>query len=342
MKKYRVVLLTITLSLLTVLLSGCTYGVHIRANNELKKADGKKFIIEKSVVEPLKKINISSRIGDIEFIEDDNFYVEIDYYYWKDAPEYKIENGVLSFDDKNTLPNSYSINFDIKNTIKVYLPKDSEQEQIILNASSGNVSLACFTTEKLETNVSYGDVVIMEAAAVKAKIRQSSGKTTVSDFQVGILGYNNSYGNATFTNINTGDRKLPKDKTYDYIELIMSSGNCSIDGLTTKNLVANNSYGDITCKDILLDEFNVKLSSGDLTVTKSDIKESDIKNSYGDVDLSLIGTEKDYELDLKTSYGSIKVGNKKYDKQLTRETNGTKSISANLSSGNITINYKNK
>ena len=340
-KNKKITLLLIS-TLFVILLNGCNSNsrYHFTNTNELKKEDAKNFIIEKSKIDTLSKIVISTRIGNIEFIEDDDYYIEIDYNYWKDEPDYKIEDGILTFSDKNTLPNSYSINYSIDNVIRVYLPGSANPEQINIETSSGDVSISSFATNKLDIKVSYGDLIIENAAAVKAKINLSSGKTKISDFNVGTLTYSNSYGNATFTDINSGTISLPTTSQNDFIEINMSSGQCSINGLQSDSLSINNSYGDVTCKNLIVNELTSSLSSGDLTISKSAIKDAKIKNSYGDVELSLTGKAEDHSLDLKTSYGSIKVDGRKYDNQLTRENNGANHISAKLSSGNIDISFE--
>ncbi|MDF2588928.1 MAG: hypothetical protein K0S41_2769 [Anaerocolumna sp.] len=328
------------LLMMIFILSGCGYSVSFNNVNNLKKEDAIEFNVDKTVIEHIDKINISTSIAEIELMEDDDYYVEIKYSYWNKEPEYKVEDGVLSFNDDYVFPNSYSLNFNVRNYIKVYLPKDANLDQIMIDTSSGDVSIADFITERLDLEVAYGSLSINNASATKANIDLSSGNSEIKDFNFGVLEYNNSYGNATLTNINTDYEKVQKDLGSGELEISMSSGNCNIENITCESIDIENSYGNVTCKEMKVNEFDTNLSSGDLYVTKSTIKNADISDSYGNAKLFLSGNDKDYNLDLKTSYGKVEVNNKEYDGHLIRENNGSKSIVADLSSGDIDIRFE--
>lgn len=325
------------------LLTGC--GMHYAFNwgtgtNYLNKADAKEFHVKKAVVDPITSIEIRSGFAEVELIEADKFYVEIDYLYWEDEPEYTLEDGNLYFDDSNAFPNSYSINFNLNNKIKIYLPKASALSDLSIKDASGDVTLESFVADDMSIVVSYGDFTIKNGAAAKADITLSSGTSNITDFQVGKLDFTNSYGNANFSNINTGEPLLASDITADSLNISMSSGNVKINGLNIGSLDISNSYGNISCKDITADDFESDLSSGALDVKDADFKDIDISNSYGDVTLQLLGPETDYSYDLDTSYGNIKVGNKDYEDGYKQDNSGEKKVAANLSSGDIDISFQ--
>jgi DUF4097 and DUF4098 domain-containing protein YvlB len=324
-----------------VLFTGCGFRYIVNSStNTLKRADGIDFTVEKANVEPITKIDINTGMAEVELIQSDNFYVEIDYLYWEEAPEYTLENGVLYFDDSDCFPNSYSINFNLDNTIKIYLPEATALTKLLIENSSGDVILEGFTAEDMNVRVSYGNFTLKEAAAAEAEITLSSGNSRMTDFQVGRLDFTNSYGNAKFTNINTGDAKLPDGVTYQEFKLNMSSGNVNINGLTSSSIGIRNSYGDVTCEEVIADEFDLDLSSGRLEVGNADLQDIDVTNSYGDVTLNLLGSEEDYSYDLSTSYGNINVGNKSYEDHLNKDNNGTRNVNADLSSGDVEINFQ--
>lgn len=325
------------------LFTGCGINYIFSSGNgsrTLNKADAKEYEIKKEAVDPITSIVIDTRIADVEIIESDNYYVDIDYLYWDEAPVYTLENGKLTFDDSHSLPDSYSINFNLDNIIRIYLPKAAALDRMTIDSSAGNVTLEGFTADNLRTTVSYGNFKMKNAAAVKADITLSCGKSEISDFQTGEFDFRNSYGNADFTNINTGDEGLSSDVAYDSININMSSGNASIDGMQSKSVDVENSYGNITCKGITADSFDARLSSGKLDVSKADLRESDVRNSYGDVILSLLGAEEDYSLDLNTSYGNVSVEGKSYDDHYVLDNDGSRNVTANLSSGDVKVSFQ--
>lgn len=323
------------------LLTGC--GVHFTigsGTHMLHKEDAKEFSVEKTDVDAISLIDIQTDYAKVELIPSDSFSVEIDYLYWEDEPEYSIKDGKLKFDDSDCFPEAISINFDLENTIKVYLPSNANLDHLLVSDACGDVDLSSFVAKEMDIKVAYGDLTIEKAAAAEAEITLSCGYSKITDFQVGNLDFKNSYGDADFTNINTGDALLPANVSYDKFDISMSSGDVTMKALNCDCISIDNSYGNITCQEVISGDFDSELSSGDFEVTKSDLKDVNVDNSYGDVELDLIGSAKDYSLELSTSYGNIKVGDKSYEEEFNQDNDGAKKITADLSSGDIDINFK--
>ncbi|MDF2537863.1 MAG: hypothetical protein K0S76_884 [Herbinix sp.] len=322
-------------------LSGCnihsSFGI---SANTLKKEDSKEFIVEKTKIDKLEKIQIDTRIADVKILESDDYYVEIDYTYWEDEPEYRVENGVLYFDDEESFPESYSINFNLHNTVTIYLPSQAPLAKITFDSSSGDISAAGFVAEELEANVSYGDFTLENASAKECDIRLSSGNSKIISVNSTNMEFTNSYGNAQFTDINKDTSSPFEASASDSIEISMSSGDIRLKGITTGNISISNSYGDVTCDVITAEELDVALSSGDFDLEHADIKEITVSNSYGNITLALIGSQEDYSIDVDTSYGKIKVDGESYDEHFLYDNGGTREIDADLSSGDITVKFQ--
>jgi hypothetical protein len=337
----RNTILILLILLTAIIFSGCglSYSFH-SATNMLRKEDAKEFTVDKEVVELITELDINTSIADIELIPADHYYVEIHYTYWADAPEYTLKDGRLYFDDSKSFPNSYSINYDLDNVIQIYLPENTDFSRITLNNASGNVSAEGFHTENLDVKVAYGDLMIADASAMNADINLASGSSQIENFAAEEIDFNNAYGNAEFVSINT-KTKLPEGLTPDNLNINMSSGKVTLNDLSFPTIKISNSYGDVSCDKLTATDCNLKLSSGDLKVNSSDINTIKVNNSYGDVIMKLPGPAEDYSLDLKTSYGGITVGNKRYDERINLENSGSKYIEADLSSGDVDIQFEN-
>lgn len=323
-----------------IVFTGCEYSLSFSNTTRYSMADTKELKIEKTKVEDLKRINIDSRIGDIEFIKSEDFYVEIDYWYFLDKPEFSTDDGILEFDDYRSFPQSYNLDFSLKNTIKIYLPGKADLERIDIKAASGDISLSDFLADQLKVSVAYGDLELINAEVRDADISMASGSSEISDFNMESLAYTNSYGEADFKNINVKATDHNPDPAKSSLKISMASGDGTFDTVTGKTLDISNSYGNISCKGMVMEQLDADLSSGNLKVTGSSVGNLDLSNSYGDVILQLKGHAGDYELDLGTSYGSIEVEGKSYDGHLRRESGGANSISADLSSGDIELEFE--
>ena len=337
-RSLQMILLLILIGAVT---TGCGYHLtYGNGGNFLDREDAHEFKVEKTLVDPIKTIVIETGMGEVELKEADDFYVELDYLYWKEKPSYSISNGKLSFDDSRAFPNSYSLNFNLHNKITVYLPEGSTLEDVVIQTSSGDVKMEGFIADELDVSVSYGDFTMKNAAATDAEISLSSGTSKISDFQVTKLDFTNSYGNSSFTNINTGDDLITDNMEYQDLNITMSSGDVILKSARTSSIDINNSYGDITCDAIIAEDFDADLSSGDLDLSSANLASIDISNSYGDVILGLLGPEAEYSLDLSTSYGGIRVGNQKYEDHYDTDHSGSRTVSADLSSGNIKVKFE--
>jgi hypothetical protein len=321
----------------SILMTGCGLVYTITPTERLERKDAKEFILEKTATEAISAIDIHTSLAEVELLEGDQFYVEIEYLYWEEAPDYSLKDGKLYFDDRGSLPDSYSIEFNINNRIKVYLPKNSEMDYINIEDSSGDVNLSGFVAKDLEVTVSYGDFTLEKAAAWDADISLSSGTSEISDFQAGTMDFTNSYGDAYFTDINNTTPRLPSEAAGKSFKASMSSGDLIIKGIQNNSIDITNSYGDIKITDIASDKAEFDLSSGSCSVSEAKVKSMDIRSTYGDLDLELQGNNQDYSLKLDTSYGKIRVDDILYDEPLTLDKPGTGRIKAELSSGDINI-----
>lgn len=71
------------------LFTGCGYSINYsnsQNKNFLDREDAIEFKVKKSKVEPITTIDIGTSLGDVELFEADDYYVEIDYLYWKRSP----------------------------------------------------------------------------------------------------------------------------------------------------------------------------------------------------------------------------------------------------------------
>lgn len=323
----------------SMFMTGCGFTYVINSSHRLDRDDAREFIIQKTEVEPITEINIHTGIAEVEIVESDQFYVEIDYLYWEEEPDYSLKDGKLFFDDSDSFPNSYSINFNLDNQIKIYIPKDSRFASIRIEDASGDVDISGFISDELEVSVSYGDFTMKEATALDTEITLSSGSSSITDFQANKLDFTNSYGNADFTNINQATTQADADITYDRFLIAMSSGDVDIRGLNSNEVKITNSYGDIILSELTAQELELKLSSGSCKLTEGDVTDTYISNSYGNVTVNMIGAEKDYSLDLDTSYGKIKVGENAYDEHYQVDTGIGRKLQAELSSGDVTVGF---
>ena len=181
------------------------------------------------------------------------------------------------------------------NKIAVYLPKtvynslkiesdtgdinvnsDFAFEDLIVNASTGDVSVGAIVNGELSIKLSTGDINANGIKANKAAFRGGTGDVFVKDAEI------------------SGD-----------LLVTVSTGKSVLENVNCNNFTSSGSTGDIALNNVIVAErMNIERSTGDIKFVGSDAGEINIKTSTGDVEGSLL-TDKFFIVN--TSTGNINV-----------------------------------
>lgn len=212
--------------------------------------------------------HISTKIV-LDEVYDNTFqYIDLDMefgdIYLKQSLDDKVHVKVYSDDDKmasSISPERLSISFAeekshffnfsfarVRSKIEVYLPKEY-QNHIELTNNYGDIETDTFSETKFQVEADCGDVSIRGAQTIDIE---------------------NRYGDITL-----GTVKVAK--------VVADCGDVVISNVG--ELIAENSYGDITV-DVVDDFLKIKADCGDVFLTSVTLgKNSSIENSYGDVSI---------------------------------------------------------
>ena len=189
------------------------------------------------LTEDFSNIKIDLDTADIVFGKSENDTCRVECY--EDANcrhEVKVEDGtlVISVDDQRKWYNYVSLSFQAGTKIKVYLPK-SEYNKLEINESTGDVRIDCMTFNDITVNVSTGDVILNDISCNNLSSEGSTGNITLKKVVV----------TEKFTlNRSTGDVKF-EDCDASEIKVETSTGSVKGNFLTSKNIIAKSSTGDV-------------------------------------------------------------------------------------------------
>ena len=139
--------------------------------------------------------------------------------------------------------------------------------------------------------------------------------------------------------LSSGDVRI-SDSEGKELELKASSGSIDLEKVVLKKLKVRVSSGGVSIYDSRIDDITTDLSSGSTKLDDVEVKNADLESSSGDITLNLLGKEDDYSFDIDTSSGDIKIGDKKLDDHYETDGNKSGSIKADVSSGDVTIDFK--
>lgn len=108
-----------------------------------------------------------------------------------------------------------------------------------------------------------------------------------------------------------------------------------------KDVDITSDVGDVDVREIIAENFECILDVGDLTAENAEFTECTIDADVGDVDVSLIGEIKDYNVSLETGVGEARLNGEKV-KSSSRinapDAEGFLDISADVGDIDVTIN----
>lgn len=331
MKKYQKVLLVtagcLTLAggivMVTGLAMGGSLGLKLTSKGIYTANDQGKYIEESKDLKEIKNLEISAGYGNIYIEEGDSFRLEYGYDDMFVIPEYKSENGKVSFNLKNVQQNGISLigigdfyNQKQQDYIKVILPKDIELDQLKVNAD-------------------YGELSLNQADIKKLIIEGDSGNTSITNVNMDEMDLDLDYGKLEMENC-----VVPKLM----IDNETSSSDMKLKNITSKNVEIRTDYGNISIDEMKADQVEIANSNGsvDLRNVEGNTKHKrmdvlSIKGEYGNFNLKNIKTN---SLNIENEYGTVDGDNIIAVKNIIRQESGKCSIdSLNTSDTNINNEY---
>lgn len=289
---------------------------------------------------------------------------------------YKIENGTLVVSQKSPLNmgvdfiwfgigNSSGINvFKEREFITVYIPTDSEFQNVEVYDDSGSVVCGNFYADTLNVKAEYGDVELEKVGSQNATIIMDSGNLQVASFADGDITVENEYGNVELEDVKAGQIKVKansgnleateiaadflsvKDEYGDIslqnintngVNLTADSGKIFLENVETKDVTVYSEYGDVDGKKVKTGSLSGELNSGNCNIRELDVKSVDVKSDYGNVKLKLTTKLTNYSYDLETEYGEISLGKKKMGENYESLEEEKEKIAVYCESGNVEI-----
>ena len=198
-----------------------------------------------------------------------------------------------------------------------------ELMNIDLEAGSGEVMISQVIADEFEFDGGSGNVELSNISAPELDLELSSGKINAYDL-VGNVELEISSGNATISNLEGN------------LNAVGSSGKFTFKTIKGKvNSSLNSGNGDLNGVQEL---GNLKISSGNYTVNDSYLgANTRFEGSSGNFDIQTDSNLNDFNFDLKSSSGNLRVGESNSSRSLKINNGSPHTVSGVVSSGNIKI-----
>ena len=166
---------------------------------------------------------------------------------------------------------------------------------------------------------------------------------------------------------NISDRKLtlyiPEGTTLSKVEVELGAGQVIIDGLNAETVSLEVGAGQIQAKNIQagklevsvgagqielpgmkVDELKAEIGMGELVGSGSIDKSADLECSMGNLELTLTGSQKDFNYQLEVAAGNLDLGSNSYSGLATEQKllnpTAVKTMDIECAMGNVTISFE--
>ena len=131
-----------------------------------------------------------------------------------------------------------------------------------------------------------------------------------------------------------------EEETIEWIKIDNGTGTICLDGISTDQLNIDTGTGAVKITNSRVRDLKIDSGTGSSTIELVSAAERiNIDNGTGSVNLTLPGTESDYDLDLDTGVGSVKVGGEKHRGEYTSRGLGEGKIEIDNGTGSINISF---
>lgn len=312
-------------------------GVHAAGNTDMPKP-----IQDSMELKEFDSLEIHADYADVELVPSNEFAVEYCILGNQGKPVCEVKNGRFIFQEtKRSLP--FNVGFftgitavefnEPRYFVKVKLPKNTKLSEAVFDIENGGLSISSIQADTLRIADEYGDVALGKYEGKTLDILLESGSLSLGLIKAAQADLRNEYGSAEISEA-AGQR----------LTVQMESGDLKTGRIDFSEADISNEYGSVDISDAAGGSLAVRMESGDCKIERMDFSDARLTNSYGDIVLRLPGKTENYELNLKTEYGDIRVGNQKLgdgngsgEAVYTSAGDGQKKITAACENGNLEI-----
>ena len=263
----------------------------------------------------------------------------------------KIENGKLIIKEKPVFFfskkgfASFLENFNIntsfnagKREIIINIPKDTRLEKLEFNSQMGSLKIEEVNVEVIEGYTTCGNFSVKSGLHKKIDFNTSAGSINISDIDIETMKLSSSAGAIKFENIKAGN-------------ISASTGAGTIDFIRTESsyINANSGAGNITGNELKSDRGKFNTGAGTNKFQKCDFNEAilntgagsiifqgnlhsyaKINSAIGSVDLNLPDKVENYDINIFSKQGRVKLNGENVEGKGDRLNLGSKTSDTNI------------
>lgn len=232
-----------------------------------------------------------------------------------------------------------------KEGIIITIPQDAVLLDANIKLESGNIILTDVTINSAYASSAYGDIKVSNVISDEANFSSESGGIELTNVEMKQSRVETEYGKLTV-----------KECSGENGAFVLESGDCQVEALELQHLQLTNQYGAIELKKSTLDSCKAHCESGGIGIEECNVNKAELYAEYGNIDIQksvinqiqaecesgdtkmdLQGELSEYNLDLVTESGEIKINGQENGEKYKNIADKENSIAVKNEYGDIDI-----
>ena len=292
-------------------------------------------------VESLKRVLLVTD-GDYDYDDSDDYdsddYDSDDY----DSDDYDDDDD---YDDSGDYDDSDDYDSDDHDDSDDYDDSEDYARAVDENEEDGTVYQLKYQPTKLDIELKYDELILEEGDSFCVRVYDDSGKNVTVKESSDTL-------KVRSTKKLSKTRKVcisyPEDVKLQELEIEMGAGTVYLNrDIETEKLSVEMGAGEFESKNpVTAREADLEIGTGSMTFADLSARKTDGECGLGELDLTLTGTQEDYNYDLECGVGNLDVGSDSYSGLGREKTISNKGADRKLDlecgMGNISVDFSGK
>jgi len=290
-------------------------------------ADGSGSLSDTYDLADFQSIDVTYADAEVTLCASDHYGISYENVFKNNIPKVDVVNKKLSI----TRPDAVFIgllNFNFKRTkIVIYYPKGSDFSEADISIASGKLFISDLKADILDLSVVDGHLEMSDVEAGTITLSQWSTSADLANIKADKLTYSNIDGKSVFSNI-----QIKKALSTD-----VKSGKLELNSVTAEHLGIKATDARVTGTDLVTKGLKGSGFSTTFELAGDFNGESNLSNVDGKIIISLSGSYTDYNYNLKTTDGSIRINGEKQSASVKDNNNAENNINIHQTSGKIQV-----
>ena len=280
-------------------------------------------------VESLKRVLLVAD-GDYDYDDSDDYDDDDDYddYDYDDSDDYDSDD----YDDSSDYDDSDDYD-------------DSEDYARAEDEEDGTVYQLKYQPTKLDIELKYDELILEEGDSFCVRVYDDSGKNVTVKESSDTLKVRSTKKLSKTRKVHIS---YPEDVKLQELEIEMGAGTVYLNrDIETEKLSVEMGAGEFESKNpVTAMEADLEIGTGSMTFADLSARKTDGECGLGELDLTLTGTQEDYNYDLECGVGNLDVGSDSYSGLGREKTISNKGADRKLDlecgMGNISVDFSGK